>query len=371
VEFGAYVHIPWCRARCPYCAFAIDVRRARPHAAYADAVLRDWRLRRPAFSGVAGGRPSTVFFGGGTPSLAPPQDIARMLEALEPLPGAEISLEANPHDLTDAVVRGLREAGITRLSVGVQSFQRPVAARLGRRQDAQAAPAALARARAAFPSLSLDLIFGAPGQEEDAWDADLAAALSVGPDHVSLYGLTIEEGSPFEVGGVQAADDDRWRAMYDRAVDVLSRAGLERYEVSNFARPGHRCRHNEHYWLARPWVGLGASAHGWEPDTTRTVNLRDVDAYVAASDGCAARERPAPEVLATELIGSGVRHVDGLARSRLRALTGLDVRPDAPTTAALHPDPERLRLKAAAVPLADAVAARLSASLRPSASIGA
>ena len=130
-------------------------------------------------------------------------------------------------------------------------------------------------------------------------------------------------------------------------------------------RAGHRCRHNEHYWLARPWAALGVAAHGWEPDGTRTVNLRDVDAYLSAVDGCASRESPHPEVLATELIGTGIRHVDGLDRALLRARTGLDVAPDGPAAAALQPDPGRLRLRAEAFPLADAVAARLSASLQP------
>ncbi len=364
MEFGVYVHVPWCRARCPYCAFAIDVRRARPHSAYTEALLRDWRLRRPAFGALAQGRPSTVFFGGGTPSLSPPEHLARVIDAVTPLPGAEISLEANPHDLDGDTIRGLRDAGITRLSVGVQSFAQPTAARLGRQQDAKAAPAALRQARATFPSLSLDLIFAAPGQTIADWGADLDAALAAEPDHVSLYGLTIEEGSPFARGGIAPADDDLWRAMYDRAVERLGAAGLPRYEVSNFARPGHRCRHNEHYWLGRPWAALGVAAHGWEPDGTRTVNVAAVDAYLAAEDGCASRERPEPRILATELLASGLRHVDGVDTDEIRARTGLEVVVDGAVAAALTRDGARLRLRPDAFPIADAVAARLASRLR-------
>lgn len=366
MEFGVYVHIPWCRARCPYCAFPISVRRDRPHEATTDAVLREWEHRRARFGDAP---PSTLFFGGGTPSLTPPGEIARMIRGIAPGPGAEISLEANPHDLDAATLDGLREAGINRLSVGVQGFDPRTAARLGRRQDAAAAPDVLRRARGAgFRSLSLDLIFGVPGQSLEDWGRELDTALSFAPDHVSLYGLTIEEGTPFAVGGrVHAAEDDAWRDLYDLAVDRLGAAGLPRYEVSNFARTGHRCRHNEHYWQARPWAGLGVGAHGWEPDGTRTVNLRDVDAYLAAEDPTESRERPAPEVLAIEILASGLRHVDGLDRRILRAYTGLDVRvpPTFVQQGLVALDGDILRLCETGFAVVDALATRLSGTLSP------
>ena len=366
MEFGVYVHIPWCRARCPYCAFPISVRRDRPHAPYTDAILREWDLRRARFGETPA---STLFFGGGTPSLTPPGEIARIVRGVGPAPGAEISLEANPHDLDAATLDGLREAGVNRLSVGVQGFDGRTAALLGRRQDAAAAPEVLRRARAAgFRSLSLDLIFGVPGQTLDDWGRELDTALGFAPDHVSLYGLTIEEGTPFAVGGrVQAAGDDAWRAMYDLAVERLGAAGLPRYEVSNFARPGHRCRHNEHYWLARPWAGLGVGAHGWDPDGTRTVNLRDVDAYLAADDPTASREVPAPEVLATELLASGLRHVEGLDREALRACTGLDTRVPAAflDQGLLAVEGDRIYPLDAGFPVVDALAAHLAGLLTP------
>ncbi len=366
MEFGVYVHIPWCRARCPYCAFPISVRRDRPHVAYTDAVLREWDHRRAPFGTSP---PSTLFFGGGTPSLTPPEEIARLVRGVGPAPGAEVSLEANPHDLDAATLEGLREAGVNRLSVGVQGFDARTAGRLGRRQDAAAAPEVLRRARAAgFRSLSLDLIFGVPGQTLDDWARELDTALDFAPDHVSLYGLTIEEGTPFAVGGrVHAAEDDAWRAMYDLAVERLGAAGIPRYEVSNFAREGHRCRHNEHYWRARPWAGLGVGAHGWEPDGTRTVNLRDVDAYLAAEDPTETREIPAPEVLATEILASGLRHVDGMDRTRLRAMTGLDLRvPEILVRqGALVTDNDVVRLLDPGFAVVDALAARLAETFRP------
>jgi oxygen-independent coproporphyrinogen-3 oxidase len=363
VRYGAYVHIPWCRARCPYCAFTVSVRRDRPHAAYTDAVLREWDLRRAAFPASP---PETVFFGGGTPSLTPPGEIARILRGLAPAPGAEVSLEANPHDLDATTIDGLRSAGVTRLSVGVQGFDARTAGVLGRRQDSRAAPAVLRHvARAGFASWSLDLIFGAPGQTREDWMRELDAARALEPPHVSLYGLTIEDGTAFAAGvargRVRPPDDDAWHAMYADAVAALGSAGLARYEVSNFARPGHRCVHNEHYWLGRPWAGLGVGAHGWELDGTRTVNTSDVDAYLRPGDPTVSRERPVGTVLLAELLGSGLRHVDGIDTDVLAVRTGLRLRPDPALHAhgLLTARGARLLLTDAGFPLVDAVVARL------------
>ncbi len=359
--YGAYVHIPWCRQRCPYCAFAVSTRADPPHRAYTDAVVREWALRRPSFDG----RPSSVFFGGGTPSLCPPDEIARILAALDPEPGAEVSLEANPGDLP-VPLSAFRDAGVTRLSLGVQSFDPWVARRLGRGHTSDDARALVAEAqRTGFASVSFDLIFAVPGQTLAAFEADLAAVVALAPDHVALYGLTIEPGTAFARSRRPAVDEDLWREMYDTAVSTLAAAGIDRYEVSNFARPGHRSRHNEHYWRARPWAGLGASAHAWWPDGTRAANVADVDAYLAADDPLESAERPAPHALAYELIWSTLRHVDGVERASLRARTGLD----------LHVDPVLLgsglveegdgflRLTAPGFPVADGVAARLADTL--------
>ncbi|MDP2310364.1 MAG: radical SAM family heme chaperone HemW [Pseudomonadota bacterium] len=359
--FGVYVHIPWCRVRCPYCAFAVSTRRDPPHAAYTDAVVREWQLRRDLFSG----RPSSVFFGGGTPSLCPPEELARILAALDPAPGAEVSMEANPGDLP-VPLAAFRDAGITRLSLGVQSFDPRVARRLGRGHTSDDARALVAEAKeTGFASVSFDLIFAVPGQTLEAFQADLDAVIALAPDHVSLYGLTIEPDTAFARVRTPAADEDLWRAMYDAAVDALSAAGIDRYEVSNFARPGHRSHHNEHYWRARPWAGLGASAHAWWPDGTRAANVSDVEAYLAAADPLVSLERPAPRALAYELLWSTLRHVDGADRAALTARTGLaiDVDPSLVRAGLVVEHGGYVRLTATGFPLADGIADRLANTL--------
>jgi oxygen-independent coproporphyrinogen-3 oxidase len=359
--YGVYVHIPWCRLRCPYCAFAVSTRRDPPHAAYTDAVVREWALRRDLFPG----RPASVFFGGGTPSLCPPDELARILAALAPLPGAEVSMEANPGDLP-VPLSAFRDAGITRLSLGVQSFDPAVARRLGRGHTSDDARALVAEAKATgFASVSFDLIFAVPGQTLAAFEADLAAVVALAPDHVSLYGLTIEPDTAFARARTPAVDEDLWRAMYDAAVEALEAAGIERYEVSNFARPGHRSCHNEHYWRARPWAGLGASAHAWWPDGTRAANVADVDAYLAAADPLESRERPAPRALAYELLWSTLRHVDGADRAAITARTGLEIRVDPALVRGglVVEQGAYVRLTAEGFPVADAVAARLADAL--------
>lgn len=369
MPWGVYVHIPWCRHHCPYCAFVIDVRRGPPHAAYTDAVLAQWATLEPRYAAL--GPPTSVYFGGGTPSEAPPEEIARLVAAFAPAAGAEVTLEANPGGLGDpaaarARLAALRAAGVTRLSLGVQSFQPRTAGFLGRAHDAKDARVLVEQAQAAgFASVSFDLIFAVPGQTPADLEADLDATLALAPDHVSLYGLSIEPGTPLARRGVQPVDDDAWRAGYDRVVDRLGRGGIERYEVSNFARGGHRSHHNEHYWRARPWAGLGPGAHGWTPDHARTITPPDVDAFLAGPTHTV--ERPPPELLAAELIGSTLRHVDGLDRALLRRITGLDVTaPEALLRGgALRADDDHLRLSADAFAIADAIGARLCATLRP------
>lgn len=361
--YGVYVHIPWCRRQCPYCAFAISTRPDPPHAAYTDAVLRDWKRQAPHFPGAA----SSVYFGGGTPSLAPPAEIARILAGIGPTPGAEVSMEANPAELA-APLTAYRDVGVNRLSLGVQSFDPWVARRLGRGHGSDDARALVEEAQAAgFRSVSFDLIFAVPGQDVARYRADLDAVVALAPDHVSLYGLTIEPGTPFSRSKRPPVDDDVWRAMYDLAVDTLASSGLERYEVSNFARPGHRSVHNEHYWRARAWAGVGASAHGWRPDGVRVANPPDAETYLSRADTTAAEERPTPSALAYELLWSTLRHVDGVDRAALRARTGLDV--DVPAALVreglLRVDDVSVRLTPAGFPLADALAARLHASLVP------
>jgi oxygen-independent coproporphyrinogen-3 oxidase len=334
--WGAYVHVPWCRRRCPYCAFYVEVDRITPWGPFVDALIRqrDALAAHPSFPG----RPSTVFFGGGTPSRMPVPHLARLLAALAPAPGAEVTLETNPEDVDARWVDEALRAGITRLSLGIQTFSEAHARRLNR-------ACSVGRARritelvagAGFETWSLDLIFALPGQTMAELDADLDAVLASGAPHVSIYGLTYEPGTPFERarerGTFAEIDEDRWSEMYDRVIARLSDGGLRRYEVSNFARPGHESRHNRSYWTDLPYLGLGPSAHGYAgPDAgDRWVGPSDVDAWIAAPG--AEREQPESRQAAIDLLISALRTPEGLPEVWLAATTGLRV--DAPARARL------------------------------------
>ena len=327
--YGVYVHFPWCRARCAYCAFATRAASDPPSGAWAEAVLAEWARRR---ADLAGQPPAhSLYFGGGTPSLADPADLARIVAAVPLRDDAEVTLEANPGTVKrDGAglpdLRPFLDAGVTRLSIGIQTFDDARLARLGRLHTAEDARAlARAAARAPLRSWSADLIFGLPGQDAAALDRDLAALLALDPPHVSVYGLTWEPGTPLDrerrAGRLRPLDDDAWADAYERVVATLEAAGLRRYEVSNFARPGHRARHNEAVWRAGPYVGLGPAAHGWLPDGRRTANPPAWEDWLAAPDLEGTRPEPAEEAL--DLVLSTLRHVDGTDLDALAAATGL------------------------------------------------
>ncbi len=367
MSFGVYVHIPWCRVQCPYCAFNVSTRPAPPHALYTDALIREMELRRLQFVGGRDGRPISIYFGGGTPSLCPPEEIARIVAALSPAPNAEISLEANPGHLPFPLA-AFRDAGVTRLSLGVQSFDPWVARRLGRGHTSDDARALVLSAKhTGFTSVSFDLIFAVPGQTLARFQEDLNAVRELEPDHVSLYGLTIEPDTPFARRKSAPVSEDLWRSQYDAAVDALGEMGLARYEVSNFARPEHRSRHNEHYWRARPWAGLGAGAHAWWPDGTRGVNIASPDAYMGAADPLEQAERPEAVALGFELLWSTLRHVEGVDRALLRRHTGLalPLASEFVGRGLVTDDGDKIVLTNAGFPLADGIAARLAATLQP------
>lgn len=349
--YGVYVHVPWCRYRCPYCAFVVDTRSAPDHEGWRARVLGDWAREREHFAG----RPTTLSFGGGTPSRAPPAVLGAVAAAVAAT--GEVSLEANPDDIDAEHLAAWRDLGVTRLSVGVQSFQPALAPRLGRAHSAREAHRALDLAQAAgFSSVSVDLIFGHAAQTEAELVDDIAEVARRGLGHVSLYTLTLEPGSRFAARGEPLADDERWAALHERAVAELEAAGLARYELSNFARPGHRSVHNEHYWRARAWAGLGPAAHGWRPSGVRVANADDVDAWLAGAQ--AVEERPDPEALLFELVWSTIRHVDGVDRERVRAATGWLPRvPGAAVAAGLVVEsPASIRLLPAGFAVSDAVA---------------
>jgi len=276
-----YVHIPFCVAKCGYCDFnsyalegLLETGRAGADWAprYADALLREMEARCRAL-GLGGRGVETLFFGGGTPSLFPPEETARVLDALKRRfdlsPEAEVTLEANPGAADAARFAALREAGVSRLSIGVQTFDDLALRRLDRAHTGEEARAAFRAAReAGFGNVSLDLMFGIPFQTLADAASDLEAALALGPEHISAYELTIEPGTAFHALHARGRlaglpDEEAALAMWELRDRLLSRAGYERYEISNFARPGFRCRHNLNYWRRGEYLGLGAGAHSF------------------------------------------------------------------------------------------------------------
>jgi putative oxygen-independent coproporphyrinogen III oxidase len=313
--YGVYAHVPWCRVRCPYCAFAVDTRAQPDEAGWVTGVLADWARESPWFDGP----PATLAFGGGTPSRANPRSLEQVVEAVRPT--LEVGMEVNPEDVTAERVREWRALGVSRLSLGVQTFDATLAPKLGRAHSARQAVAALDLLMSgSFRSVSVDLMFGQEGQGVDSLLADLALAVSAGVQHLSLYALTIEAGTRFSADGRRPVHEDRWVQLHDEAARFLGEAGLERYEVSNFAGPGHRAVHNEHYWRARHWAGLGPSAHGWRPDGSRTANAEAFDDWALGAGPTV--ERPTGEALLYELLWSTLRHVDGVDIEATERKTG-------------------------------------------------
>ncbi len=281
---GLYIHIPFCASRCPYCDFAFVVRKTHLADRYAEAVIREFRTRLPH----VGPRPvfKTVYFGGGTPSAVPPALLQRVLNAVrseaEIDPGAEITAEANPGDR--AAFQELRETGINRLSLGVQALDDRTLKALGRFHNTADALEAFQTARqAGFGNINIDLIFGAPEQSVPAFTDTLDRAAALCPDHLSVYGLTVEPetafGRRFRKGRLPLPCEGNQAAMYSAALDLLAEAGYRHYEISNFARPGFASRHNLDCWEGRPYLGIGMSAHSFL-NNRRSWNIRDLMAYI-------------------------------------------------------------------------------------------
>ncbi len=328
-----YFHVPFCARRCSYCDFAIAVRRSVPSEGYAGAVLREWSLRQGHPAWALSPTVATIYFGGGTPSRLDPAALARIIERVAAdraiIAGAEITLEANPEDVTASVAAAWRAAGVSRVSLGVQSFEPAVLGWMHRTHTVAQVPRAVDAIRGAgIAEVSLDLIFGLPASLGRRWDDDLAAAQALAPSHLSLYGLTVEAGTPLarwtERGEVTPVDVDRYASEFLAADAKLTRAGFEHYEVSNYALSGHRARHNSAYWSRAPFLGLGPSAHsGWGRD--RQWNLREWAAYLAASDRdadpVAGHECLDQAAIAIEELYLGLRTREGLRAGRIQADT--------------------------------------------------
>ncbi|MGH2585560.1 MAG: radical SAM family heme chaperone HemW, partial [Dehalococcoidia bacterium] len=280
-----YLHIPFCDHKCSYCDFNSYAGLDRLMPAFTEALVRELRLWAPR---LRGRRVPTVFFGGGTPSLTPLPDLARITQTIRAEyrldPEAEISLEANPGTVDLAYLRGLREIGINRLSIGVQSLDDGELRMLDRIHDAGTAIEAYEAARAAgFDNVNLDLIFGVAGQTLAGWERTLRRAIALAPEHLSLYALTIEEGTALAAqiarGIAPEPDADLQAAMYERTQDLMAAAGYEHYEISNWCRPGFECRHNLVYWQDGEWLGLGPGAHS-HLDGRRFAVVRSPGAYI-------------------------------------------------------------------------------------------
>lgn len=331
--FSVYLHVPFCRVRCGYCDFntyiATELRGARQDE-YADTVVREIALARSVLADAGPLRPaSTVFFGGGTPTLLPPGDLAKMLDGVRDAFGvagaAEVTVEANPDTVTDAVAAELAAAGVTRLSIGMQSAVPHVLEALDRTHDPSNVRTAVDAARRANLDVSVDLIYGAPGESIDDWRASLDAATGLGPDHISAYALIIEDGTKLERrirrGEVAMPDDDLQADMYELADDLLAGAGFEWYEVSNWAREeSRRSRHNLAYWQGADWWGFGPGAHSHVAGV-RFWNVRHPAAYAqrlaAGESPAAARERPDDDARALETVLLRTRIREGLPIAEL------------------------------------------------------
>jgi putative oxygen-independent coproporphyrinogen III oxidase len=326
-DVALYIHWPFCLSKCPYCDFNSHVAEKVDQARWRRALLTEL----DHFADEAGERRLvSIFFGGGTPSLMEPVTtaalIARARERWTPAAEVEITLEANPSSVEAGRFRAYREAGVNRLSLGVQSFDDTALKFLGRAHDAGAARGALKLAAETFPRHSFDLIYARPGQDDTAWRRELIEALDYVGGHLSVYQLTIEPGTQFGKDKVPAAAEDRAIAQWEITQDILGQAGLPAYEISNHARPGQESRHNLVYWQGGDYVGIGPGAHGRLGLTaTRQTPLpeRWLGEVEKQGHGTAHRESLTPQERREEMILMGLRLRDGLTRDTFRAATGL------------------------------------------------
>lgn len=329
-----YVHLPWCVRKCPYCDFNSHVARGElPEASYIDVLLRDLEWEAPR----VGARPiETVFLGGGTPSLFSPQSIARLIKGIRERVNlsaeAEITLEANPGTVDQARFRGYRDAGVNRLSIGIQSFDDAKLKALGRihgRDEALAAADAVPVA--GFDNGNLDLMFGLPGQSRDDAVADIDTALPFAPTHLSTYQLTLEPNTLFHAQPPALPDDDTIALMQEAIGERLTAAGFVHYEVSAWAKPGRECRHNLNYWQFGDYLGIGAGAHGkltTPSGVVRRWKIKHPDKFLAVAGTAAAiggETRPAGCELAFEFLLNALRLTDGFREALFRERTGLDL----------------------------------------------
>ena len=323
-----YVHIPWCVRKCPYCDFNSHERSGPlPETQYLDKLMQDLESLLPS---VWGRRLTSVFIGGGTPSLFSPETIDALLAGVRarlPLdPGAEVTLEANPGTVEAGRFRGFRAAGVNRISVGVQSFDDAMLARLGRIHGAAEARRGVEAALASFDNVNLDLMYGLPGQTLDMARADIGAAFACGTPHVSAYQLTIEPNTVFFSKPPQLPEHDAAADMQLAVEEALGEAGYEHYETSAFARAGRRCRHNLNYWEFGDYLGVGAGAHGkisFPDRITRHERMKQPREYLSAASTLSAERVVPAQELPFEFMLNALRLIEGFPLALYQERTGL------------------------------------------------
>jgi oxygen-independent coproporphyrinogen-3 oxidase len=327
---SAYIHVPFCRHRCGYCNFTLVAGRQDLVGDYLRAIeLELARLGIPRDV-------DTLYYGGGTPTFLTPEQLSKLTQTVlhwHPLAsGYEWTVEANPTDVNEAMVGTLAECGVTRLSLGAQSFHQQKLRLLERDHDPDDIQRAMKLARDNGMQVAIDLIFATPGETLDPWYADMEAALAIEPDHVSVYGLTFERGSAFwgrrKRGELVEVDEELQREMYALAIDRLTAAGFEHYEISNFARSGRRSRHNETYWSGAGYYAAGPGAARYVAGI-RETNHRSTTTYLhrvlAGDSPVAEREQLNPEARARELLVFGLRRMEGVARHDFKDQTGFQI----------------------------------------------
>jgi len=378
-DFAVYVHWPFCLSKCPYCDFNSHVR----HQAIDEArFVRAFEIEiATAAARVPGRMVSTIFFGGGTPSLMQPSSVQAVLDAISKhwtiASGAEITLEANPTSVEATRFRGYRAAGVNRVSLGVQALDDGALKELGRLHTAQEALDAVAVARSIFERYSFDLIYARPRQTLSSWSAELKRAIAEAAEHLSLYQLTIEPGTPFfglhRAGKLAVPNDDLGRDLYDLTQSICAAEGLPAYEISNHARPGAECRHNLVYWRGHEYAGVGPGAHGrlnidgrryaTETEKKPEAWLQSVEAN---GHGLIVDEKLQPGEVADEFLLMGLRLAEGIDTARFTQLSGRMLDPARISYLSAGGAVEtmangRLRVTLAGFPLLDAVVADLAA----------
>ena len=318
---GIYIHIPFCKKRCLYCDFFSTTILERQEE-YMKAVVRELEMRQDEIEEPI----ETIYIGGGTPSTLPIRLIIGLNKVITPFNNREFTMEINPGDVTEDYLNGLREIGINRLSIGIQSFQDELLQRIGRRHNAEQAIKAVQMAqKAGFKNISIDLMYALPTQTIQQWIADIKTAINLKVQHISSYGLMYEEGTiltkQLESGEIKAIDEETENAMYDLLCEQMKKAGFVHYEVSNFALPGYESKHNSNYWNGTPYIGIGAGAHSFV-NNVRSWNPSDLDAYInGINDGTLVRESEnlTEKDLYNEHIMLGLRTCRGISRKEIKA----------------------------------------------------